>query len=67
MDESDNKSLDEIINTNITINCKNYDTFSFNGKVKYIESNSHSTDNIGNNTNSTYILQQKGKSGSKFG
>ena len=30
--ESNIKSLDEIINTNITIKCKNYDRFFFQGK-----------------------------------
>ena len=35
--ESNIKSLDEIINTNITIKCKNYDRFFFQGKSKNIQ------------------------------
>ena len=37
LDESNIKSLDEIINTNVTIKCKNYDTFFFQGKSKDIQ------------------------------
>lgn len=61
LDESNSKSLDQIINTNVTINCKNYGTYFFNGQVKYtgpisssnetIETNSiiNYTDNIDSN------------------
>ena len=56
LDESNVNYLDEIVNTNITINCKNYDTFFFKGpKQKKIKQNKNNEDddNNGGNANSS--------------
>ena len=37
IDEMNVKSLDEIENFNITINCKNYEIFTFQGKIHFID------------------------------
>lgn len=56
LDESNINDLDEIVNTNITINCKNYDTFFFKGpKQKKVKQNKNNEDddNNGGNANSS--------------
>ncbi len=44
LDESNIKSLDQIINTNITIKCKNYDKFFFQGIYKPFSNNKNKTE-----------------------
>ena len=80
LDDSNVTSFDQIVNSNITIKCKNYDTFYFEGKKKEIKSSdssqttptdTSSNNNDNNDENSQYeelekkITSKKGKSGLK--
>ena len=70
LDESNN-NLDEYSNTNITISCKNYDTFFYSGIYKNIKSYGNSdiiekTENIDTSGNITIIIpSSRSKSGLK--
>jgi len=61
LDESNINNLDEIINTNITIRCKNYDTFSFEGPKQYkkkLNKNNANDENNGESVNSSSIKKE---------
>ena len=59
LDDSNINNLDEIINTNITISCKNYDTFFFKGpRQKKIKMNQND-ENDGNNGESVNSFSSK--------